>query len=82
MEYKDVPVNVADSIGSITLNSPGTANALSKNMILELTCALKSFHDNSSVKVIIIKAAGKHFCSGHNLTEMLNRDVHGIQIHI
>ena len=41
-------------------------------MILELICALKSFHDESSVKVIIIKAAGKHFCSGHNLTEMLD----------
>ena len=53
MEYKDILVNVADSIGSITLNSPGTANALSKNMILELTCALKSFRD-------------EFFCKGNN----------------
>ncbi|MHB8202452.1 MAG: enoyl-CoA hydratase [Desulfomonilaceae bacterium] len=75
MEYKDILINVADSIGSITLNSPRTANALSKNMILELICALKSFREESSVKVIIIKAAGKHFCSGHNLTEMLDGDV-------
>ncbi len=75
MEYKDVLVNVVDSIGSITLNSPRTANALSKNMILELICALKSFGDESSVKVIIIKAAGKHFCSGHNLNEMLDGGV-------
>ncbi len=75
MEYKDVLVNVVDSIGSITLNSPRTANALSKNMILELICALKSFSDESSVKVIIIKAAGKHFCSGHNLNEMLDGGV-------
>ncbi len=75
MEYKDVFFTTAGSIGSITLNSPGTANALSRNMISELISILKSFRDQSSVKVLIIKAAGKHFCSGHNLTEMIDSHV-------
>ncbi len=75
MNYKDILVSAADSIGSITLNSPNTANALSKSMIAEITCALKVFRDESAAKVIIIKAAGKHFCSGHNLTEMINGSV-------
>ena len=75
MDYKDIIVSASNSIGTITLNSPHTANALSKNMIFEVTCALKAFRDEASTKVIIIKAAGKHFCSGHNLTEMIDGDV-------
>lgn len=75
MDYKDILVSATDSIGSITLNSPGSANALSKNMISEITSGLKAFRDESSAKVIIINAAGKHFCSGHNLTEMINGSV-------
>ena len=72
MEYEDILVETQDAIGTITLNSPRTINALSKRMISEITKALTQFRSDNSVKVIIIKASGKHFCSGHNLTEMVN----------
>lgn len=75
MEYKDIILDCANSIGSITLNSPKTANALSKSMISEIISALKFFHEDSSAKVIIIKGNGKHFCSGHDLKEMIDRGV-------
>ncbi|MGC8604848.1 MAG: enoyl-CoA hydratase [Desulfomonilaceae bacterium] len=75
MDYQEVLVSATDAIVSITLNSPKTANALSKNMIAELISIFKSLHENSSIKVIIIKAAGKHFCSGHNLKEMIDGHV-------
>jgi enoyl-CoA hydratase/carnithine racemase len=74
MEYQDILVHVQREIGSITLNSPKMANALSKNMIGEIIAALESFQQNSGVKVLIVKANGKHFCSGHNLSEMVNGD--------
>ena len=72
MDYKDILVECANSIVSITLNSPQTANALSRNMISEIILALETFRENSLVKVIIIKASGKNFCSGHNLKEMID----------
>lgn len=72
MECRDILVEVEGEIGRITLNSPTTMNALSKNMIAEMIGALESFRDNTSVKVIIIKASGKHFCSGHYLKEMVD----------
>ncbi|MGC8659551.1 MAG: enoyl-CoA hydratase [Desulfomonilaceae bacterium] len=75
MEFQDVLFSTTNSIGSITLNSPGTANALSKNMISELISVLKSLRDQPSIKVVILKAAGKHFCSGHNLKEMIDGHV-------
>lgn len=74
MEYQDILVESQEQIGLITLNSPKTINALSKNMIKEVTLALESFSTDSKTKVTIIKANGKHFCSGHNLREMVNGD--------
>lgn len=72
MEYQEILVDSQGAVGAITLNSPKTINALSRNMILELTAALESFRADASVKVIIIKANGKHFCSGHDLKEMVD----------
>ncbi len=75
MEYKEILVSADGPIGTITLNSPGTLNALSKNMIGELISAFRGFEANTSAKVIILKADGKHFCSGHNLKEMIDKDM-------
>lgn len=71
MEYKDILVSAEEPIGFITLNSPKTANALSKNMIRELIIAFEGFREEP-IKVIILKAAGRHFCSGHNISEMID----------
>jgi len=74
MDYQDILVESREQIGVITFNSPKTINALSKNMIKELTLALQDFSTGSETTVIVIKANGKHFCSGHNLKEMVNGD--------
>ncbi|MCX5863025.1 MAG: enoyl-CoA hydratase [Deltaproteobacteria bacterium] len=72
LEYKDILVDSRGEIGLMTLNSPQTINALSRNMIAEIIAALETFSGDGNAKVIIIKANGKHFCSGHNLREMVN----------
>jgi len=74
MAYNDILIGSEGEIGSITLNSPKTINALSKNMIGEIISALERFAVDTKTKVIIIKANGKHFCSGHFLREMVNGD--------
>ena len=76
MEYRDIIVDSQGQIGSITLNSPKTFNALSKNLIGEMISALGILGADPALKVIIIKTSGKHFCSGHNLTEMVNGTDH------
>jgi enoyl-CoA hydratase/carnithine racemase len=75
MAYQDILVSVDDGIGIITMNSPQTVNALSRNMIGELIDALRGFRTESETKVIVLRAAGKNFCSGHNLKEMVDEDV-------
>jgi enoyl-CoA hydratase/carnithine racemase len=74
MDYRDIIVESHGAVGSVTLNSPKTVNALSRNMISEIIYALEGFRADSSTSVIILKANGKHFCSGHNLTEMVDGD--------
>lgn len=75
MEFTEILVSSADSIGVITLNSPKTINSLSKIMVGELYEAFKRFESDRSVKVIVLKAEGKHFCAGHNLREMVQKDM-------
>lgn len=74
MDYKEILLGSDGAVGTITLNSPKTVNALSKEMINELTSALEALRGERSIKAIILKANGKHFCSGHNLSEMTNGD--------
>ena len=75
MTYKDILFSTEGPIATLTLNSPKTINALSKRMIEEMTDALTKVAFDESVRVIIIKATGKNFCAGHNLSEMVDSGV-------
>ena len=57
----------------LTLNSPGTINALSESMLTALSKVLDDIAGDRSVKVVILRSAGNHFCAGHNLKEMTER---------
>jgi len=57
----------------LTLNAPKTINALSEGMLQALSTSLDAIADDTSVKVVILRSAGDHFCAGHNLKEMTAR---------
>ena len=57
----------------LTLNSPGTINALSEGMLTTLSKVLDDIAVDRSVKAVILRSAGNHFCAGHNLKEMTER---------
>ncbi len=57
----------------ITLNRPEQRNALSTELMRELTEALERQAARTECRAIILRAAGTVFSSGHNLREMLNR---------
>jgi methylglutaconyl-CoA hydratase len=65
----DNPINTftTERIGFIELNRPEKRNALNAEMVESIKSALISFNENKEVKVIVIKAAGKVFCSGADL---------------
>src|SRR3954451_9020156 len=59
----------------ITLNRPAQRNALSLELMREVTAALGELGGDASVRVIAIDGAGPAFCAGHDLGEMVGRDL-------
>ena len=61
--------------GRITLNRPEKRNALSLELMQELIGALETLGGDSEVRAIVIEGAGVAFSAGHDLSEMVGRDV-------
>jgi len=75
MAYEEISYTTKGAVGYLTLNNPQKINALSMVMIAEMIQALNAAAQDESVKVLVIRAAGKHFCAGHNLAEMVDGGV-------
>lgn len=60
---------VADGIGTITLNRPDRRNALSDAMIDGLASLLTAMEESDEVGVIVITGAGRAFCSGGDVQD-------------
>lgn len=59
------------AIATLTLNRPDRFNALSQELVEELTAALRALDAEASVRVIVLKGAGKAWCAGGDLDELL-----------
>jgi enoyl-CoA hydratase/carnithine racemase len=57
-------------IVTLTLNRPQAYNALSEGMLEALQTALDGVARDAQARVVVIAAAGKAFCAGHDLKEM------------
>mgnify|MGYP001389066776 CR=1 FL=1 len=55
---------------TLTLNRPAAFNALSEAMLEALQAALDRVAADEHARVVVIAAAGKAFCAGHDLKEM------------
>jgi len=56
----------------ITLNRPEVYNAFNEQMKKDLQDALKEAEKSKDVRVVILTGAGKAFCSGQDLKEVMN----------
>jgi enoyl-CoA hydratase len=55
-------------VGRITLNRPEKLNALSRELFTELNEALHDMEADHSIRVIVLRGAGRAFCAGYDLT--------------
>ena len=62
---------IQKSIVRLTLNNVRKRNALSSAMLQELQTHLKTIEKNPEIRVVILKANGPAFSSGHDLNELL-----------
>lgn len=64
-----VHFSVQDAVATITLDSQHNRNALSRQLVTELFEGLERARDDAEVKVVLIAAEGRVFCSGADLSE-------------
>ena len=57
-------------VGTVTLNRPEQLNTFSSQLAGELLGAFQDLDNDSSVRVIRLKGAGKAFCAGIDITEL------------
>jgi len=69
MSEQTVLLTTANAVATITLNRPKQANAFNAAMRAELLDAVTKANADSSVRVVVIKAAGSVFCAGADLAE-------------
>lgn len=68
MSYETILYEKIDRIGVVTLNRPGRLNAVNNTMLEELDDVLRVSETDIDVKVLLIKGAGRSFCSGADLS--------------
>ncbi|MBV5298832.1 MAG: enoyl-CoA hydratase [Rhodoferax sp.] len=61
---------------TLTLNRPEAFNALSEALMGALQLEIDTLAQDDSVRVVVIAAAGRAFCAGHDLREMRAKPSH------
>jgi enoyl-CoA hydratase/carnithine racemase len=61
----------AGGIATLTLNRPAQFNAINGALLDAMQAALETVAADTSVRVVVIAGAGRAFCPGHDLKEML-----------
>ncbi len=68
MSYTDITYETDDRLAIVTLNRPEKLNALSNNLRGEVMDAMREAEHDKAVGVIVLKAAGRSFSAGYDLT--------------
>lgn len=76
--YEHLLVERSGNIVSITLNRPDKRNALSSELMLELTAALRAV-GASDADGVVLAARGPVFSAGHNFADMAGADLAAAQ---
>jgi len=68
-------VGTEGPVATIRLNRPRQRNALSMDLMRELIATLEDIGSNREIAAIILAGEGPAFCAGHDLKEMVGRDI-------
>ena len=67
MAFDTLLYDVADGVGTITLNRPQRLNAVNTTVIRELVAAFDRADADDGVRAVIVTGAGRAFCAGADL---------------
>src|SRR5215510_9441621 len=69
MTFQTLELTHDSGIATVTLNRPEKRNALSIQLLIELSAALDEV-ESSDAQVLLLTGAGKAFCAGMDLEEL------------
>jgi enoyl-CoA hydratase/carnithine racemase len=75
MTYQNLLVETGPPVARIVLNRPERRNALSLELMKELTSCLSRIGESKDIRAVILAAAGTVFSAGHDLSEMRGRTI-------
>jgi enoyl-CoA hydratase/carnithine racemase len=79
MPPEHVLVERDDDLGVVTMNRPDRRNALSEAHLRELSAAVEQLAGDPAVRALVIAAHGPVFSSGHDMRDMIDRDLAAMQ---
>jgi enoyl-CoA hydratase/carnithine racemase len=65
--YTSLKIESEGAVEILSLNRPGSLNALSPDMARELTEYFEGLKQRLEVRVVVLRAEGRHFCAGADL---------------
>jgi enoyl-CoA hydratase/carnithine racemase len=75
MGYESLCFETDGPVAVVTLNRPARRNALSLGLMRELMDCLARIGEDRQLRAVILAAAGKVYSSGHDLSELVGRDI-------
>lgn len=74
MNYNYIKYEINEGWIEITLNRPDKLNSFIRPMAKELQLAFEQAEDHEDIRCVILTGAGRAFCAGQDLSEVLERN--------
>ena len=74
MNYNYIKYEINEGWVEITLNRPDKLNSFIRPMAKELQLAFEQAEDHEDIRCVILTGAGRAFCAGQDLSEVLERN--------
>ena len=68
MEYTNIKLDKENAVATIRLNRPDALNALSPDLLDELSNAISAVAEDQAIKAMVVRGEGRAFCAGADLT--------------
>jgi 2-(1,2-epoxy-1,2-dihydrophenyl)acetyl-CoA isomerase len=77
IQYEYIESSIEDGVAWVTLNRPDKFNAFAGDMRDELLHALMAIQEQDEARCIVIRGAGRAFCSGGDVASMVELKANG-----
>lgn len=73
MTYQTLKIDKEGAVDWLTLNRPDSLNAINLTMVTELRDYFAALQENESVRIVVMRGAGKAFCAGLDIKDAAQR---------